>query len=109
MVIDVIFGIFGLACLIGLAFVFSNNKKNINWLLVITGIILQLIFATFVLIIPGGQQVFNALGKFFVTIINFTFDGADFVFGILSSQENMEKIFLKLLKEDIDLKLIQNN
>lgn len=92
MIVDILFGIFGLFSLLGIAFLFSDNKRRINWQLVLSGILLQLVFAIFVLIVPGGQQVFNALSKFFVTIINFTFDGANFVFGVLSSQQNMEKI-----------------
>jgi CNT family concentrative nucleoside transporter len=92
MIIDILFGIIGLTSLLGIAFLFSNNKKKIDWRLVRIGIILQLIFAIFVLKIPGGEDVFNALSKFFVTVINFTFDGAEFVFGIFSSQDSMENI-----------------
>lgn len=92
MIGDLFFGIFGLASLIGITFLFSSNRKKIDWRLVGTGILLQLIFAIFVLKVPGGETVFNALSRFFVRIISFTFDGAEFVFGILSSQSNMEKI-----------------
>jgi CNT family concentrative nucleoside transporter len=92
MITDILFGLFGLACLVAISFLFSDNKKKIDWRLVGTGIFLQLVFAIFVLKIPGGEQVFNALSRFFVTVINFTFDGAAFVFGILSSQSQMEKI-----------------
>jgi len=92
MILDLLFGIFGLASLIGIAFLFSANRRKIDWRLVGVGILLQLTFAIFVLKIPGGELVFNALSRFFVTIINFTFEGAEFVFGILSSQANMEKV-----------------
>ncbi len=92
MIIDLLFGMLGLFCLLGIAFLFSNNRKKIDWRLVGIGVILQLVFAIFVLKIPGGELVFDALGKFFVTIINFTFEGAAFVFGILSSQTLFEKV-----------------
>jgi CNT family concentrative nucleoside transporter len=92
MIGDLFFGLFGLACLIGIAFLFSSNRKKIDWRLVGTGILIQLIFAIFVIKIPGGETVFNAISRFFVTIIGFTFDGAEFIFGILSSQSEMEKI-----------------
>ncbi|MEJ2048775.1 MAG: nucleoside transporter C-terminal domain-containing protein [Calditrichota bacterium] len=92
MISDFLFVIMGLLVLVGIAFIFSNNKRKIDWRLVGIGISLQLIFAIFVLIMPGGEYVFNALSKFFVTVINFTFDGANFVFGILSSQAQMDKI-----------------
>ncbi len=92
MILDLLFGLFGLGCLVGIAFLFSSNKRRIDWRLVGIGLTLQIFFAVFVLLIPGGEAVFDALSKFFVTIINFTFEGAEFVFGILSSQAGMEKI-----------------
>jgi CNT family concentrative nucleoside transporter len=91
---DIFFGIFGLATLIGVAFLFSNNKKAVDWKLVGIGISLQLIFAVFVLMTPWGATVFNAIASFFVTVINFTFDGAKFVFGsVLSDQKVSAKFF----------------
>jgi CNT family concentrative nucleoside transporter len=92
MIVDLFFGIFGLTSLIGIAFIFSSNRKKVDWRLVGSGVLLQLIFAIFVIKVPGGEAVFNALSRFFVTIISFTFDGAEFVFGILSSQSSMEKV-----------------
>jgi CNT family concentrative nucleoside transporter len=92
MILDILFGILGLSCLLGMAFLFSNNRNKIDWRLVGIGLLLQLTFAIFVLKVPGGEDVFNVVGKFFVVVINFTFEGAAFVFGILSSQSNMEKI-----------------
>ena len=47
--IDILFGIVGLIVLIGIAFLFSNNKKNIKWSQVGTGIGLQILFAIFIL------------------------------------------------------------
>ncbi|MBN2364622.1 MAG: NupC/NupG family nucleoside CNT transporter [Calditrichaeota bacterium] len=92
MIPDILFGLAGLAWLLAIAFAFSSHKRKIDWRLVGTGVALQIVFALFVLKVPGGEDVFNALSKFFVTIINFTFEGAEFVFGILSSQTMMEKM-----------------
>ncbi|GAB4329012.1 MAG: nucleoside transporter [Calditrichia bacterium] len=93
MIGSLLFGILGLTCLILVAFLFSNNRKAVDWRLVGMGIGLQLVFAIFVLLVPGGEKVFEALSRFFVTIINFTFDGARFVFGSLSSQTDFDKVF----------------
>ncbi|MCK5075073.1 MAG: NupC/NupG family nucleoside CNT transporter [Calditrichia bacterium] len=91
---DIFFGIFGLSVLLGIAFLFSNNKRKINLRLVLTGLGLQLFFAIFVIMTPWGTVVFDAIGRFFVTVINFTFDGASFVFGeVLSKQAVSSKIF----------------
>ena len=98
MVLDILFGLAGLACLVGIAFLFSQNRRKIDWRLVGTGLLLQLTFALFVLKVPGGEDVFNLISRFFVTLINFTFEGAAFVFGILSSQEQMEQLLPMELK-----------
>ncbi|MCD4692592.1 MAG: NupC/NupG family nucleoside CNT transporter [Calditrichales bacterium] len=91
---DIMFGIFGLSVLLGIAFLFSNNKRKINLRLVFTGLGLQLLFAVFVLMTPWGAIVFDAVARFFVIIISFTFDGASFVFGeVLSKQDVSSKFF----------------
>lgn len=100
LVISILRGVLGLVILIGIAFLFSNNKKNINWKLVLNGLILQIIFA--ILIIKGEDLsvyfsplgwpliFFNWVSGFFVLILNFTTDGAKFVFGALAINEGLE-------------------
>jgi concentrative nucleoside transporter, CNT family len=90
---SILFGILGLVVLLSIAWLFSNSKKDINWRIVGTGIGLQLLFAVFVILTPWGSIVFDAIGSFFVKIINFTFDGAEFVFGALASQSTFEQAF----------------
>ncbi|MDP2304368.1 MAG: nucleoside transporter C-terminal domain-containing protein [Ignavibacteria bacterium] len=92
--INIIRGIIGLAVLIGIAYLFSNNKKKINWKLVGGGLSLQIIFA--ILIIKGEdlgkffspfawpKEFFRFVSSFFVLILNFTTEGAKFVFGNLA-------------------------
>ena len=91
--ISILFGLFGLVVLLSIAWLFSNSKKNINWRIVGTGVGLQLLFAIFVILTPWGSIVFDAIGSFFVKIINFTFNGAEFVFGALANQSTFEKAF----------------
>lgn len=90
---SVIRGIIGIIILLGIAFLISNNKKRINWRLVLSGLAIQITLAIF--IIKGDQlgQFFGPLGwikeffrfvsSFFVLILNFTTEGAKFVFGSL--------------------------
>ncbi len=52
---QVLFGIFGLAVLIGIAYAFSKNRSAVDWKLVLTGITLQVVFAIFVIL--GPQMV----------------------------------------------------
>ncbi|MCB0284515.1 MAG: NupC/NupG family nucleoside CNT transporter [Calditrichaeota bacterium] len=93
MFVDIIFGFFGLAVLISIAFVFSNNKKNIRWQQVSIGIAMQIAFAVFVIMTPWGAEVFNFVGNIFVKIISFTNEGSAFVFGTLSNQAEFDKAF----------------
>ena len=51
------FGLFGLAVLIGLAWLFSNNRRGVDWKLVGIGLALQLVIAAFVLLTPWGASV----------------------------------------------------
>ncbi len=44
------FGLFGLAVLIGIVWLFSNNKRAVDWRLVATGVTLQIGFAALVLL-----------------------------------------------------------
>ena len=89
----ILFGLFGLACLVGIAWAFSNNRGAVDWRLVATGISLQVAFAALVLLAPGGRQVFEALGHGFVKLLEFTQVGAALVFGDLARSEKLGFIF----------------
>ncbi len=90
---SVLNGLFGLALLTGLTFLFSNNKKRINWRLVLSGFGLQIIFAVFMLkgddlavyFSPFGwpKILFEWISAGFVKVLSFTTEGARFVFGNL--------------------------
>lgn len=87
------FGLFGLAVLIGIAFVFSNNRRSIDWRLVVTGVLLQIGFAAIVLLVPGGRDVFDALGRGFVKVLSFVNEGSNFIFGGLMDTSKVGFIF----------------
>jgi CNT family concentrative nucleoside transporter len=89
----VAFGLFGLAVLIGLAWLFSSNKKSVDWKLVATGVTLQIAFAALVLLVPGGKDVFDALGRGFVKLLEFTGVGTQLIFGDLSQSAKFGFIF----------------
>ncbi|BCT92760.1 nucleoside transporter [Lysobacter helvus] len=87
------FGLFGLAVLIGIAWLFSNNKKAVDWRLVATGVTLQIGFAAIVLLVPGGRDVFDALGRGFVKVLSFVGAGSNFIFGSLMDTSKFGFIF----------------
>lgn len=78
---DIAFGLFGLAVLVFIAFLFSNNRRAISWKLVATGIGLQIAFAALVLKVPLGRDVFDALATGFVKLLDFVNVGSAFIFG----------------------------
>jgi len=87
------FGLFGLAVLIGITWLFSNNKRAVDWKLVATGITLQIAFAALVILVPGGRDVFDALGHGFVKVLSFVNEGSKFIFGSLMDTQNYGFIF----------------
>ena len=76
-------GIIGIIILLGLAFLWSNNRKAINIRLVVSGLLLQLGLAVFILKVPVGQDIFAWLGKVINKLLDFSQEGALFVFGDL--------------------------
>lgn len=77
-------GIIGIIIILGLAFLWSNNRKAINKRLVITGLLLQLAIAIFILKVPLGQDIFAFLGRAINKLLDFSQEGGVFVFGDLT-------------------------
>jgi concentrative nucleoside transporter, CNT family len=90
---DLLRGILGIFIVLGIAFLVSNNKRRINWRLVSFGLMLQIVFAVFVLKISYGQWFFAQISRGFVAVLNFTFEGARFVFGNLALGPEIEGSF----------------
>ncbi len=90
---QILFGLFGLSVLLGIAWLFSNNKSRVDWKLVVTGVSLQIAFAALVLLVPGGRLVFDALGRGFVKILSFVTAGSTFIFGDLMDTTKFGFIF----------------
>lgn len=90
---DIIRGIIGLVSILGLAIIFSNNRKNINWRLVGIGIGIQFLLAIFILkadFLAGvwgplewPMLLFQKIASFFVVVLDYTTEGAAFIFGRL--------------------------
>lgn len=86
-------GLIGIALILGIAFLISNNRKAINYRLVLTGLSIQLGLALFILKVPFGQQLFSKLGNGVTKILSFSDSGANFVFGALVNKGVMDKAF----------------
>lgn len=86
-------GLIGVVLIFGIAFLMSNNRKAINYRLVLSGLAIQLSLAVFILKVPIGKTIFSWLGAAITKILNFSQAGAAFVFGPLVNTANMNKAF----------------
>jgi concentrative nucleoside transporter, CNT family len=97
---EILRGIIGMAAIILLAVAFSKNRKAIDWKLVATGLGIQFVLAVFILKGRDMEQYFAPLGwprdffswvsSFFVIVLDFTTEGAEFIFGDLARSPGME-------------------
>lgn len=74
-------GIIGMLFLLLLGYLFSKNRKAINWKLVIKGILLQIFLALLILKVPMVSGAFEFMANAFRKVIDFAHTGAIFVFG----------------------------
>jgi len=86
-------GIIGIALLLGIAFLFSNNRKAINYRLVVSGLLLQLALAVFILKTTIGQNLFAWVGSKIEQLLQLADQGGEFVFGGLIKPELLKPIF----------------
>ncbi len=73
-------GILGMFVLLLIAFLFSSNRRAINWKTVGIGLMIQVFIAIGVLKVPFVQSIFESIGKIFVSILDFTRAGSEFLF-----------------------------
>jgi concentrative nucleoside transporter, CNT family len=84
---------FGLLFIVGVAWVFSSNKRKVNWRLVIGGLMLQITFGVLITQVDIVSTGFQMVSKFFVYIIDFTNAGTAFLFGDLLDSDRYGFIF----------------
>ena len=87
-------GVLGMVVLISIAYLFSSNRKAINWKTVGIGLGFQLIIAVGVLKVEIIKTVFEAIGKIFIKVLDFTKAGSQFLFeGLVVDMDTFGFIF----------------
>ncbi|MEW7290826.1 NupC/NupG family nucleoside CNT transporter [Aquimarina sp. 2304DJ70-9] len=87
-------GLLGMLVLLVIAYLFSSNRKAINWKTVGLGIGFQLIIAIGVLKVPLVQTIFEWVGSLFVSVLDFTRAGSKFLFeGLVVDMDTFGFIF----------------
>lgn len=73
-------GLLGMVVLIGIAFLFSTNRRAVSWKVVGIGLAIQLVIAILILQFPPVQIFFDFIGKIFVKVLDFSKAGTEFLF-----------------------------
>ena len=87
-------GLIGMFTLILIAYLFSNDRKAINWKTTAIGLATQLLLAIAVLKIEFAQKVFEFFGKIFIKTLDFTMEGSKFLLGDMVNIESFGYVFL---------------
>lgn len=87
-------GVIGMVSLVLIAIVFSSDRKSINWKTVVVGLAAQLIIAIGVLKVEFVKLIFEKISGGFNSLLNFTTQGSQFLFGNLMDMESFGFIFV---------------
>jgi len=85
--IGILRGLLGLVVLLAVAFVFSRDKKHIDWKLVVMGVGLQLVFGILITQVEFVENMFDWVSRGFVKLLSFSNDGAQFLFNGLAGTD----------------------
>ncbi|WP_340075390.1 nucleoside transporter C-terminal domain-containing protein [Leptobacterium sp. I13] len=87
-------GILGMLSLLLIAYLFSSNRKHINWKTVGIGLAFQIVLAIGILKVSFIQKAFEFVGSIFIKILDFTRAGSEFLLGGMMDVESYGFIFL---------------
>ena len=86
-------GFLGISTILVIAYLLSNNKKNIDWKTIGIGVLSQLIIAIGVIKVEAVKIFFEKIGEVFLAIVVFTNEGTKVLFGELANSEKYGAIF----------------
>jgi len=85
-------GVLGMAVILGLAWLFSTNRRSIKLKTIAWGLGLQLALGFFVLRSNVGSSVFGFLGAGANRLLSFSYAGSAFVFGDLGLPKELSRL-----------------
>ena len=98
-IFSILRGLIGIGFILFVAFIFSEQRKNIQWKVIFIGIGIQALLA-FLIINPLGvgfleyfRMGFDVLGKGFVKILDFSKEGTKFLFSSFLDTEKHGFLF----------------
>ncbi len=81
-------GVLGIAAILGLAYLFSTDRRAIKLKTIAWGLGLQVALGLFVLRVRSGQVLFQVLGNGAKRLLDFSYVGSSFVFGELGKSDS---------------------
>jgi CNT family concentrative nucleoside transporter len=81
-------GVLGLLTMLGLAYLFSTNRRAIKLKTVAWGLGLQIGLAFLVIYWTFGQKVFFSAGAAVTKLLDYSYQGSEFVFGEMGKQQS---------------------
>ena len=92
-IIAILKGLLGMLAIMFIAWIFSVDRKNVDWGTVGKGLLIQVIIAVSVLLFGPVQEFFNFFGQCFVAVLDWTKAGSEFLFGSLLDMSKFGYIF----------------
>ncbi|OOE03199.1 transporter [Anoxybacillus kestanbolensis] len=90
---NIVWGLVGIFVVLGIAFLFSNNRKAINPRTILGGLAIQVSFAFIVLKWEAGKATLQWLTDSVTNIINYANEGINFLFGGVFAAEGIGFVF----------------
>ena len=90
---NLLWGLFGILVVFGIAFLLSNGKKSINYRTIIVGLIIQVTFAFIVLKWEAGRTGLEAFSGLVQNVIDYAGDGVAFLFGPAADVDKFGFVF----------------
>ena len=87
-------GMMGMLVLLLIAYLFSNDRKRIAWKTVGLGLLSQIIIAIGVLKVNWVKGLFEGLGGFFISVLEYTGEGAKMLLGEFGDVDRYGFIFV---------------
>ncbi len=84
MIFSSLFSVIGMAVLFLIAWVFSSNKRAINYRTIISAFVIQVVLGALALYVPLGREMLQGLASGIQSVIGYGYEGVRFLFGSLA-------------------------
>ncbi len=84
MIFSSLFSVVGMAVLFLIAWVFSGNKRAINYRTIVSAFVIQVALGALALYVPLGREMLQGLASGIQSVIGYGYEGVRFLFGSLA-------------------------